>query len=135
MGTPINVRIKLFNPRRLAFLGVAGRQTTGNGGGAIRPRAPPFERGTVMALYQPKPEKAPKSVWVKNPVGRVVEVLESAPEVKYATDEEHKWRMATPEEIKSARVVIADKNAELLKAQARPRTRRHRRPRRRSPLQ
>jgi len=70
-----------------------------------------------MALYKPKPDAEPKSVWVKNPVGRIVHVLEDAPEVKYAREEEHKWRLATPDEIRGAKDDADAKAAVIIEKQ------------------
>lgn len=55
-----------------------------------------------MPLYKKPATEEPKTVWLVNPVGRVVEVLETAPEVSKRDDGVDHWRDATPEQIKQA---------------------------------
>lgn len=71
-----------------------------------------------MGLYMKQPEQPPATVWVVNPVGRVVEVLELAPEVTYAKESDRGWRLASNLEIADAVEKREQKMAEAAEAQA-----------------
>ena len=53
--------------------------------------------------YMKKATEPAATVWIVSPVGRVVEVIATAPEAFYASEGEHKWRLATESEIESAK--------------------------------
>ena len=63
-----------------------------------------------MANYMKQPEVPVKQVWIVNPVGRVVEVPETAPEAEKAIAYDQGWKPASADQIKDAKAAAKERD-------------------------